>query len=564
MAEVTITQPSATTFEVSDLVEAVLAGRMRIPKFQRPLRWQQDDVGKLFDSIVRGYPVGVLLLWKRKADAEQIQLGALEIEAPAYDEAYWVVDGQQRLTSLACALSDQGQTDSRFALVYDLETRKFAKLGKGSPLRLPLPIVFDLQRLVGWLRDHPEAADHFDEATRIAKLIRQFKIPAYIVTQDDEQVLRDIFDRMNNYGKRLSRAEVFSALHSVQSGIDRPRDLSEIADHIDAELGFGPIDEDTILRAFLARRGPDVTRDIRTEFEGGRVQREFGDETLEDAHVSTQKALERVIRFLQDDVGVPHFGFLPYRYLLVVLARFFAHHPRPSQRNRTLLRRWFWRAAMVGPAIARGSYTSAMRTLAGCVRPDFATDSVAALLDSTRGHETPFEMPKFKSTTAETRFALCALWAQRPRSVGTGEPYGREELADALRDQRTTSPALALLLPRETGGRTRIGNRVFLLGDDATPDGVRGLADRPAGLDEDAWLRVLESHAMTLDTARDLAEGRGQALLDARDEALEMRTRSFLHRMAEPDFEDTPPLDDLDLDTSSEGEPPGEATYAPG
>jgi Fe2+ or Zn2+ uptake regulation protein len=38
-----------------------------------------------------------------------------------------------------------------------------------------------------------------------------------VVEQQDEATVRDIFDRMNNSGKRLSRAEVFSALHPSNS-----------------------------------------------------------------------------------------------------------------------------------------------------------------------------------------------------------------------------------------------------------------------------------------------------------------------------------------------------------
>jgi len=55
--------------------------------------------------------------------ARHITLGALEINAPALTDALWVVDGQQRLTSLANVLHPEGQLDERFALGYDLQAR---------------------------------------------------------------------------------------------------------------------------------------------------------------------------------------------------------------------------------------------------------------------------------------------------------------------------------------------------------------------------------------------------------------------------------------------------------
>ena len=72
-------------------------GRLRIPHFQRSLRWQREDVIDLFDSIVRGYPVGSLVLWRREASAETVQLGALRVAAPQLTDALWVIDGQQRI-----------------------------------------------------------------------------------------------------------------------------------------------------------------------------------------------------------------------------------------------------------------------------------------------------------------------------------------------------------------------------------------------------------------------------------------------------------------------------------
>ena len=101
------TRPTATTLDVEQLTKWAWDGRIRIPHFQRPLRWQRDDVIKFFDSIVRGYPVGSLLLWHRPASAETLQLGALRIDAPQLPDALWVVDGQQRSRAGACRRQDE-------------------------------------------------------------------------------------------------------------------------------------------------------------------------------------------------------------------------------------------------------------------------------------------------------------------------------------------------------------------------------------------------------------------------------------------------------------------------
>lgn len=116
MTNSSMSQPSARTYSVVNLVAAALEERIRIPQFQRPLRWQWEDVRRLFDSIIKGYPIGNLLLWKRLAPEANVNLGALHFKARQFDEGWWVVDGQQRLTSLANALSIESEEDERFSL----------------------------------------------------------------------------------------------------------------------------------------------------------------------------------------------------------------------------------------------------------------------------------------------------------------------------------------------------------------------------------------------------------------------------------------------------------------
>lgn len=151
------TRPTATTLDVERLARWAWEGRIRIPHFQRPLRWQRDDVIKLFDSIVRGYPVGSLLLWHRPAPKETLQLGALRIHAPKMADALWVVDGQQRIISLANSLHRDGQSEERFKISYDLRRRIFVPTPRDTEaVVIPLHVIFDLREVLRWFADHPE------------------------------------------------------------------------------------------------------------------------------------------------------------------------------------------------------------------------------------------------------------------------------------------------------------------------------------------------------------------------------------------------------------------------
>ena len=126
---------------------------------------------------------------------------------------------------------------------------------------------------------------------------------------------------MNNYGKRLTRAEIFSALFAGEESAenDVTPTLDRIAQNINDELGFGLIDNDTVLQAVLARRAPDVQRRsqrIRTGHANpsagidAHVPSSIFRMRAKIAHMLGEAAIRRAVLFLQAVVGVPHFTLL--------------------------------------------------------------------------------------------------------------------------------------------------------------------------------------------------------------------------------------------------------------
>ena len=62
------------------LVERVAAGRIRIPRFQRSFVWKQPDLSTLLDSVLRGFPIGSILVWDTEANMESTsRIGPVEI-----------------------------------------------------------------------------------------------------------------------------------------------------------------------------------------------------------------------------------------------------------------------------------------------------------------------------------------------------------------------------------------------------------------------------------------------------------------------------------------------------
>jgi uncharacterized protein with ParB-like and HNH nuclease domain len=77
-----------------------------LPSFQRRSVWDSDDIKAFLDSLLRGNPVGILLLWRSKnpENSDPFALRVL-INENKGSENFLMVDGQQRVLSLLLLLN---------------------------------------------------------------------------------------------------------------------------------------------------------------------------------------------------------------------------------------------------------------------------------------------------------------------------------------------------------------------------------------------------------------------------------------------------------------------------
>ena len=549
------TRSSATTFPLEGIVEWARTGEIRIPAFQRGLRWDSRDVVTLFDSIYRGFPIGNLLLWERDAPDEEVVLGAWTVHAPA-GQALYVVDGQQRITALAAALTEAGWADQRFAVGFDLVAREFTVRPRAGLAWVPAHVLYDGSALLAWFMERPDLVEHFDAASAVAKTLRDLRIPVYVVRGDDESVVQTIFDRTNNAGKKLTRSEVFAALHR-SSGSGEETSTTAVAERIGALTGFGTLNGDLVTKILLARRGADVRREVRNEFERGAKGRdEFAaGEPAAAAFRGAEDVAVSAITFLEEVAQVPHLAFLPYDYLLVILARFLAHHPAPSPRHRRLLRRFCWRAAVIGPSLVPGNTTGVSRVLNRAVQPGSELRSVQGLMSLVARPRPDYTAPDpFRTNTAASKILLCALWQHGPRGLVDGRVVIADELRAALAGRSTAVDVVRPLLSGldDHADESRAGNRLLLVPEVDRESDPLELLRGAEGVDEE----VLRSHLLEPQDVMSLKAGETTAVLARRSERLAAVQEAFLDGMCEWEQEDTPDLEMLaaaaeDLDVTA-------------
>jgi len=103
---------SVTEFTINHLIEKIDSGELGLPELQRPFIWSDSKVRDLFDSMMRGYPIGYLMLWESPAIDKKKYIG---VDAHSNGEPRDVIiDGQQRLTSLYAVMKGKKVINSKY------------------------------------------------------------------------------------------------------------------------------------------------------------------------------------------------------------------------------------------------------------------------------------------------------------------------------------------------------------------------------------------------------------------------------------------------------------------
>ncbi|MGK7942453.1 MAG: DUF262 domain-containing protein [Crocosphaera sp.] len=103
-----------------------------MPQFQRDFVWTIKKSAGLIDSLIKGYPIGTFIFWRTKERLRAVRnIGQQNLPDPPKDDFIdYVLDGQQRLTSLFASLEgvsltrENGKKDDFSKIFIDLEAEE--------------------------------------------------------------------------------------------------------------------------------------------------------------------------------------------------------------------------------------------------------------------------------------------------------------------------------------------------------------------------------------------------------------------------------------------------------
>lgn len=230
--------------QVHNLLDDVKNGRIGLPDLQRPFVWPDSKVRNLFDSMMKGFPIGYVMLWASPADynnTKNIGVGEKQFKRP--DDL--VIDGQQRLTSLLAAISgtkvlDKNFKEKRIKISFDPLSKDFqvwsqayekshqyiADIAEVYKAHDNLEISKFRRALIQKMNEgrkrneQPELTD--EEQDRIEDNInallslRNYTIPTLrILSKADEEDVAEIFRRVNSGGQNLNENNFIETLLAV-------------------------------------------------------------------------------------------------------------------------------------------------------------------------------------------------------------------------------------------------------------------------------------------------------------------------------------------------------------
>jgi hypothetical protein len=361
---------------VRELIDQIARSEIKLPELQRGFVWTPSQVAKLVDSLYRGYPLGGLLFWEADLPPETRDLAVAEPARVPLRPPLFLLDGQQRLTSLHRVITDHPDAQ----IVFHAESQRFQNQSASTavdPRWIKVAEVVDekasLLTLTRRLQDAGCPLADTEIFARLERLrrLRDRDMHLEILKGFPYEEVAEIFVRVNSAGRRLGTLDLAMATLSASW----PGVLGKLeaeAAHW-AGRGWPDLDVGFLSRAFAAVvLGSGLSR-----WSHGQLARATEDE-LERGWATVRRGLARLVPLLQANLGLARSEPLPTVTALIPLVVLLGERPdepldRPSSDAIV-----YWLLV----ATIRARYSSSTdTTLSKDIRAARRPDPVRALFD---------------------------------------------------------------------------------------------------------------------------------------------------------------------------------------
>jgi len=299
------------TMPISTFVDYFFNGRIKIPDFQREFVWSDERVRQLAESILKGYPIGLLIFFNVK-------------------DVSYVLDGQQRILSLA--LIKNGDVTLRngrrksINLWFNVSNKNIMVTRTTRSPGVEWLKISDILRMS--YEDIPEIAEEIErnlansgkkvDYTTIRRNLFEvwetfngqykYHIPYYAAPANiGIEELGEIFVRINFAGTRIRAADIYLTMFEVANPgmASKIRNFRESLERKWVGESW-EIDHGTLVKTFLAFLTDGKVKIANTVLQQADELRNYlrSQDNVERAWESTEEGITRAIELLREQLKI--------------------------------------------------------------------------------------------------------------------------------------------------------------------------------------------------------------------------------------------------------------------
>jgi len=341
--------PEPKNLPYKTLLADIEKGLIKIPQFQRDYVWSKQNAAKLIDSILKGYPIGTFITWKTKETLRVVKnLGGIELPpVPEGDFAEYVLDGQQRMTSLFCSLKgvkiQRGNKIDNFATIFvDLNASEHEQIVVTDISEFDEGTYIPLTDLVnaGFMVLAAFDDKYHVKLEEYKQTLQSYNFSLIEVKEAPLDVATEIFTRINIGGKALTLFEIMAAkTFDAKTEFDLSEKFDALIERL-REVGYNTISDATVLQTVALVIGKECKRQNILQLDKKRFIEEWP---------KVVKAIEAAVDYFRNYYRIEVSRLLPYNSLLAPFSYFFYHHPdKPVGDQQRYLEDFIWRVSLAG------------------------------------------------------------------------------------------------------------------------------------------------------------------------------------------------------------------------
>ncbi|WQU34303.1 DUF262 domain-containing protein [Helicobacter pylori] len=337
-------------------------------------RWKKIE--QLFDSILRGYPIGSFLFWKlqkediaksdeQDSDKLNFQLyqfitnyderkphnEKIRIEQIRRDDLYIVLDGQQRLTSLYIGPKGTRTLKKKWGKYADPnayeEKRLYLNLKRQPNMDSPednyefefhakkpendkkhfwfkVGDILELKSVITYVREHELDSEESALLEKLKKAFCTEKLISYFEeTEKDLDKVLNIFIRVNSGGVKLSYSDLLMSILTASFSSDIREKMHKLVDTL-KNKGFPSVGKDQVLKTCLLLIGKDTTFELKN----------FNKKNIKEIEDNWEKITESIYNAAK---LLENFGYADYlgsAYILSSLAYFYFLNSKMNENDK--------------------------------------------------------------------------------------------------------------------------------------------------------------------------------------------------------------------------------------